>query len=132
VPSEYGQLELTATHFLIRITPPGLARPGRADEHDQARLGDVEQRARRCWHWSRSCARRRDRVALAEHCHLRRRADLGIQRANRQQAHAVAVPRGSPLRPGGELGTRPLEAVVGVAQLALGQCLSSSSTGSST
>ena len=54
----------------------------------------------------------------AEHRHLRRRADLGVLGADRQRsATRVAEALGDAVGPGRELGPRPLEAVVAVAEL---------------
>ena len=61
------------------------------------------------------------RGSSGEHRHLGRRADLGIVLADRQAPHRVAVARGDGIGPGGELGARPLEAVVGVARGSRGE-----------
>ena len=58
--------------------------------------------------------------------HLRRRAELGVFRSDRQEADSVAEPIGDAAGPGLELCPRPLEAVVAVAELARRQVLEQS------
>src|SRR5436305_332893 len=55
---------------------------------------------------------------IAEHPHLRWRPHLWVVRADRHEAHPVAVALGHAPRPRLELRPAPLEAVVAVAQLA--------------
>src|SRR5436309_1054540 len=51
-----------------------------------------------------------------EHPHLSRRSHLGVVRPHRAERHPIAELPCHPVRPRLELGTRPLEAMVGVAQ----------------
>src|SRR5262249_29524122 len=68
---------------------------------------------------SESAGRRNSSVdgsGTREDPHLRGRAERGVDLANRHEAHGVAVALRDAARPGLELGARPLEAVIGVAE----------------
>ena len=91
--------EITSVGVKWRARERALARAGGADQHDEARIGQLDPHR-------------------LEHRHLRRRPDL--RRPRGRPAGSARGSRGAsatPLRPGGELRARPLEAVVGVAEL---------------